>query len=299
MKKSLGPELDRDDDVNNEGVKVGYIKLLKNKRVFFAGMSQFINIIAFTSGQPLFGPRLSTDYGFSNLLIGFTFAVPTIAYILTGPLLLPLIAKKFESRATMMCGFFILGFSMTFVGPSNVFGFPDTSTAMMIIGLIVLGTGAACTVIPVIPEMMNAVEGQYEEHSSEVSDTFSGIFNIAGGFGQIVGPSVAGVLADQVGFNWTFDIVFFIIIGYNIIYILVCGGFGSIGRSFKATIARCKRQREPSSVDSADHRLLQEEESDTQTDNDEETTKGEYTENPHDKSGLSTDTSLVNSYGIN
>lgn len=299
MKKSLGPELDRDDDINNEGIKVGYIKLLKNKRVLFAGFNQFINIVAFTAGQPLFGPRLSNDYGFSNLLIGFTFAIPTIAYIVTGPILLPLVAKKFESRATMMCGFFILAISMTFIGPSRIFGFPDTSTAMIIIGLMVLGMGAACTVIPVIPEMLNAVEGKYEEHASEVSDTFSGIFNVAGGFGQIIGPSVAGVLADEVGFNWTFDIVFFVILIYNIIYIFACGGISSIGRSFKATGARCRRQRDTTSIDSADHRLLHEEESDTQTDNDDEITKGEPVDNSNDKSSLSTDTSLVYGYGIN
>lgn len=56
---------------------------------------------------------------------------------------------------------------------------------MMSIGLVILGLGAAFTIIPIIPEMLDAVEGQFLDSRSEVSDKFSGIFNMAGGFGQI------------------------------------------------------------------------------------------------------------------
>ena len=105
---SLTKDLDRDDNTNNDSPRIGYLKLLKHKRVFFAGMNQFINIIVFCSGQPIFGPRLENTYGLKELFVGLMFAVPTVAYILGGPLLLPLITKMFEPRATMMVGFFIL-----------------------------------------------------------------------------------------------------------------------------------------------------------------------------------------------
>ena len=62
----------------------------------------------FTSGAPIFGPRLADVYGFSNFLVGVSFAIPTLSYIITGLVILPIVAKKFESRATMMCGFFIM-----------------------------------------------------------------------------------------------------------------------------------------------------------------------------------------------
>uniref|UniRef100_A0A7S3NA97 Major facilitator superfamily (MFS) profile domain-containing protein n=1 Tax=Euplotes harpa TaxID=151035 RepID=A0A7S3NA97_9SPIT len=163
----------------------------------------------------------------------------------------------------MMVGFFILVFSCLFLGPSRLLGFPETSTVMMVFGLVVLGTGAAFTVIPVIPEMLNAVGDQYAEHQSEVSDNFSGIFNVAGGFGQIIGPTIAGLLKDEVGFNYTFDILTITVLIFNIIYILVCGGFGSIIRSVKATFLRCRKA--PETPDQTTHHLLAEE-SDTQDD---------------------------------
>mmetsp|Transcript_25261 Transcript_25261/g.28012 ORF Transcript_25261/g.28012 Transcript_25261/m.28012 type:complete len:170 (+) Transcript_25261:376-885(+) len=108
MVRSLTPDLDRDDNADGDKPRIGYLQLLKHKRVLFAGMNQFINIIVFCSGQPIFGPRLSDVYNLSPILIGLMFAVPTVAYILGGPLLLPLITKKFEPRSTMMIGFFIL-----------------------------------------------------------------------------------------------------------------------------------------------------------------------------------------------
>ena len=189
MTRSLQPELDRIDTMPEGTQPVGYIMLLKNKRVAFAGVAQFFNILIFTAGGPVFGPRLTHDYGLSSVWVGACFALPTVFYILTGPIFLPLLTKKFEKRATMMVGFMLLATSAFFIGPSRLLGFPKESAAFMIIGLGLIGTAAAFTIIPVIPEMLDAVEGQYESQKTEVSDNFSAIFNIAGGLGQVVGPS--------------------------------------------------------------------------------------------------------------
>lgn len=97
---------------------------------------------------------------------------------------------------------------------------PSSSSVMMITGFCVMGFGAAWTVIPVIPEMLASVEGMYEGQKTEVSDGFSGIFNVAGGFGQIFGPTVAGLIESEVGFNWTFDIFAIILTSFTVLYIL-------------------------------------------------------------------------------
>mmetsp|Transcript_25261 Transcript_25261/g.28011 ORF Transcript_25261/g.28011 Transcript_25261/m.28011 type:complete len:174 (+) Transcript_25261:940-1461(+) len=130
----------------------------------------------------------------------------------------------------------------------------------MTIGLVILGLGAAFTIIPIIPEMLDSVEGKYLESRSEVSDKFSGIFNIAGGFGQIVGPSAAGALEEQVGFNMTFDIIGIVVLSYAILYMLFCDGFRSIGRSLKATVLRFKKSSESDTTNpvSPSRKLLEE-----------------------------------------
>jgi fucose permease len=108
LMKSLGPELDRDDNKENDAPKIGYLKLLSHKRVLFSGLNQFWNMIVFCSGQPIFGPRLKNTYGLNEFLVGVMFAVPCVAYIIGGPVLIPLMAKKFEPRTTKIFGFFIL-----------------------------------------------------------------------------------------------------------------------------------------------------------------------------------------------
>ena len=221
MMKCLGPELDRDDNTHNDAPRVGYLKLLKNKRVLFAGINQFWNMIVFCSGQPIFGPRLEETYGLKPLVVGVMFAVPCIAYIIGGPVLLPFLTKKFEPRTTKIVGFFILAFCCFIVGPSKILGFPQESFPMMVVGLVVLGVGASFTIIPIIPEMLDAVEGQFLESRREVSDKFSGIFNMAGGFGQIFGPSTAGLLNDKVGFNMTFDIIALCLLAHVLLYMIV------------------------------------------------------------------------------
>lgn len=204
--KNLTADLDQVDDTLKEEAHISYFELLKHKRVLFAAFVQFFNVLEFTMGTPIFGPRLIEDYGFSNAVVGLCFALPTFTYVLTGPIFLPIVTKGFEFRATMMTGFFILVIAGYLIGPSQLLGLPEYSSVLMIMGLSLIGVGAAFTVIPVIPEMLNSVKGYYEGKDAQLSDNFSGIFNVAGGFGQIVGPMLAGYLHDQVGFNWTFDI---------------------------------------------------------------------------------------------
>jgi len=96
MKRQLGEELDRNDANEDKHKQIGYFTLLKHKRVLFAALSQFFNIMMFTIGQPIFGPRLTKTYKFTSSLVGVCFALPTIFYIITGLVVLPLVAKKFE-----------------------------------------------------------------------------------------------------------------------------------------------------------------------------------------------------------
>lgn len=124
-----------------------------------------------------------------------------------------------------------------------------------------MGFGASFTVIPVIPEMLDSVKGKYLDQQSELSDGFSGIFNIAGGFGQIVGPTISGALYDEVGFNWTMDIFSCSILFYNILYILLCGGLD---------IILSLRKKKPAELGSPKRHLLIDEETSDAIGSDEE-----------------------------
>ena len=103
----------------------------------------------------------------------------------------------------------------------------------MIAGIAILGIGEAFTIVPIIPEMMDAVEQQEKAH-----DKVSAIFNIAGGFGQIVAPLLSGWLTDKTGFNLSLDVWAIIVLSFLITYFVNCEGFSTMKRSFLKTWRR-------------------------------------------------------------
>lgn len=51
-------------------------------------------------------------------------------------------------------------------------------------------------------------------------DKVSAIFNIFGGFGQIVSPPLAGALNDHLGFNYSLDVLSFMILIFLAVYFI-------------------------------------------------------------------------------
>jgi len=70
LKPNLGEELDKCPIIVDGEQKIGYRYLMKHKRIFFASIAQFFTLYILTFGQPIFGPRLEKDYGFSMAAIG-------------------------------------------------------------------------------------------------------------------------------------------------------------------------------------------------------------------------------------
>lgn len=90
----------------------------------------------------------------------------------------------------------------------------------------------------------------------------------------------------------TFDIIALLLLGHVVIYMIVCDGFRSVGRSMKATALRCRKSSgDVNSPSSPSRKLL-----DETTDEDEESiTKNEKSyDNGVNGSYASTDTSFNN-----
>ena len=94
--------------------------------------------------------------GYTALVIGFTFAVPTLIYASTTPLIY-IMTGKLKKSMVILIGYFLMALGTLLVGTSKVFGFSNPS-AYIIIGLAVMGFGAAMIIIPILPDMLEAVE---------------------------------------------------------------------------------------------------------------------------------------------
>ena len=76
------------DTIEEIGEDVGAWSLLKRKRVFFAAVSQVMNLFIFSFPDPILAPHIKDVYKKNTIIVGILFALPTISYALTGPFVL-------------------------------------------------------------------------------------------------------------------------------------------------------------------------------------------------------------------
>ena len=220
------------DSLVDSTEKVTTFNLLKHKRIFFAFIAHFFNSVVFTFADPILEPRLKKDMGVTNsALIGLIFGLPVIAYVLTGPFLMAPLTKHWVKRSIIQSGFLVFGVSLLLVGPSAVLHFGE-NLYLMLLGMFTIGVAAAFTVIPIIPEMLEAVDGKFAD-KGKVKDVSSGIFNMANGLGQVAGPLSAGALKTKVGFAYTTDIFALILTTFFFVYFIACEGPTSFIKSIR------------------------------------------------------------------
>jgi len=111
--------------------------------------------------------------------------------------------------------FCILVLAAICIEPSKVFFLVETSGPLVLIDLYLLGTGVACTIVPVIPEMIETINQDERAH-----DKVSSLFNIFGGFGQILSTLIAGALNNSRDFNYSLDFYALSVLAFLIIYFL-------------------------------------------------------------------------------
>jgi MFS family permease len=95
---------------------------------------------------------------------------------------------------------------------------------IMLIGLAISGWFSTHTLIPLMPEMIEAVSHKYRKNQEELNDMLSAIFNTGFGTGEVLGPLLAPILVEQFGFKMTCEIISFFTLGFAVIYFIFGDG---------------------------------------------------------------------------
>jgi len=90
--------------------------------------------------------------------------------------------EKVDKRFTIIISCFLAGIAFLFVGPSEIFGLPN-SLVVMGIGQALAGLFSAFMMIPCLPEMVESTLPLYPGQERQVNDLSSGLFNSFLGFG--------------------------------------------------------------------------------------------------------------------
>ena len=99
------------------------------------------------------------DFSLTSVETGCVLSILAVVYII-GTLLTPFIPNWIEKRVTLISACFLMGLFNFLIGPSQIFGLPE-SLLLVVIGLATSGSCMAPMLIPAMPEMMAAAKEKF------------------------------------------------------------------------------------------------------------------------------------------
>lgn len=226
FKNELTPEKRRESFVADGFIRqdqsVTIAKLLCSARFTMAALSSSLCYFTYSFLEPILAERLAT-FDLTSPQIGLFFVIQPVFYIPTS-VLVQYIPRRVEKRVTIIVATLLTGVAFIFVGPSEVFGLPD-SLVVMGVGQAAVGVFSALMMIPGLPEMVESTIPLYPGQERQVNDISAGLYNAFLGFGQVVAPAYGALVSEALGFRLTSDIVALICFIFGAVYFALAGGF--------------------------------------------------------------------------
>lgn len=117
-----------------------------------------------------------------------------------GTLVVPQIPSRISKQFTLMTASLLMGLFLFLVGPSKLLGFNESLT-MILIGLFITANFLAPMVIPVLPEMLDAIKEKNGACDDQLAGNYaSALFNASLGLGQVLGPLFGATTYAALGF---------------------------------------------------------------------------------------------------
>lgn len=200
--------------------KITFKTLLTNTRVLMASVSSIFAMIFMLFMDPIYSNYLLSA-GVSDKYIGYFFGLWCGVYALCTPIVGWLC--KYVPKLVLTQASFVMSFcALIMFGPSEVLGFPQSIT-IMIIGNASLGLAVSFVFVPLLSEIIDAVkekEGMIED-SEDLNDLSSGLFNSSYAIGCLLAPILGGFFGGRFGFRYTCDIMAFSSLAYAVVYFLL------------------------------------------------------------------------------
>lgn len=131
--------------------------MLKNRRVLIASLSAMVSMVLMFFFESILSDHLIVDIKVSDNDIGYFFGVICLVYAISAPLI-GWLCRNVKRRYVSQTAFLVAAVALFCFGPSKLLGLPPKSIVLTVTGLALLGIGAAAIFVPLLSEIIEAVQ---------------------------------------------------------------------------------------------------------------------------------------------
>lgn len=201
IKPIVPEEVDELEEVEIDTSKYSYKRMLSNRRILFANLALFVNIFQYTFIDPFLADRMVVDFGYGEKSASLLFFVLGIGY--AGTCNGVYITLKHLSFRRCFFIFFILnGICTLMYAPTDFLPIPR-HLSIIAVFMFLGGVTSAHTIIPTLPEIIEAGRSELGYPPEVLNDFSAGLFNMFFAFGEIFGPLIGNQLYVDQGMSRT------------------------------------------------------------------------------------------------
>ncbi|XP_005099602.1 MFS-type transporter SLC18B1 [Aplysia californica] len=176
------------------------LQLLTSPLVWVAMTTTAATVAGISFLDPTLSQHLKS-FRLSALLVGLVYMIQPGLYGLGTPVWGYLCDTKDIQAPLLIGGNFLCALAFCILGPAPFLSSIPFKLWTTVVGLIVLGIGSGCALVPTFSCMIKGAESLGFEDNVETFGMISGLFLTAFCTGAFIGPTTGGVLTDHVGFN--------------------------------------------------------------------------------------------------
>ncbi|XP_029169768.1 MFS-type transporter SLC18B1-like [Nylanderia fulva] len=187
---------DCDRDQNNSG---GVTKVLKIPGVMIASMSIIATSMSIGFLQATLEPHLR-QFNLSPVVLGLMFVINGGTYAMTAPAWGWLCDKYCHPKVVTITGCVLVMIGFSLVGPAPFIPW-SIEIWMPITGLVIHGLGMSAQLVASFTDALQTSISYGFPNSLETYGLISGLWTSTFALGAFIGPSIAGILMDNIGFR--------------------------------------------------------------------------------------------------
>lgn len=154
--------------------------------------------------EPILEPHLVV-FDLSPMYLGLIFLLMAAFYAVSSPLWGYVADKLADATIMLVFGFAFSGLGLLLLGPSPLFGFDPLYNELWlnVLALVLLGVSVSLAVIPTFVKILSAAKKSGLDDDMTLYASTAGLWGSMCALGDFLGPTIGGVLFDNVGFAWT------------------------------------------------------------------------------------------------